>query len=57
MKDKRVIPDKMKQIMIPVSKPEEQYQCGTWSTVFPPISNKIVKKEEKSNEITDTITT
>ena len=26
----------MELVSIPVSRPEDLYQCGTWSTVYPP---------------------
>lgn len=52
MKDKEI-----QQLMIPVTKPERLYQCGTWSIVYPPKGylNHNVKKGE-NDEITNTVT-
>jgi len=49
----------VKLILIPVTKPERLYQCGTWSWVYPPKGYLAynAKKEEHKNETTDTIIT
>jgi hypothetical protein len=40
----------MKLVSIPVSKPEPLYQCGTWSTVYPPYNKNQEEKEQVKNE-------
>ena len=38
---------------LPVTKPERLYQCGTWSTVYPPLYTKKAmpsNKTEKENK-------
>ena len=49
----------VKLILIPVTKPERLYQCGTWSTVYPPqgYTNYNIKKKEHKNETTNTVIT
>ena len=43
----------VKLILIPVTKPERLYQCGTWSTVYPPLHTKTEKenKDERKENI------
>jgi len=38
---------------LPVTKPERLYQCGTWSTVYPPLYTKTEKenKDERKENI------
>jgi len=38
---------------LPVTKPERLYQCGTWSTVYPPLHTKTEKenKDERKEDI------
>ena len=35
---------------LPVTKPERLYQCGTWSTVYPPLYTKTEKENKDESK-------
>lgn len=39
---------------LPVTKPERLYQCGTWSTVYPPLHTKTEKENKDARCKKDT---